>query len=249
MSGKLRLLSILLCTLAPAISHARCSVAGEFSHHIEALVHEIEDCFNREIKRLENKIARLERTVAKFQDLIEAQPVTYENRDGQIEVEENRPIGNAVFLLSSRQTGGASTLPLDPRIVEAVCGVSHCALTLRLRRLKLIGAGEGKVDTVGPCSLLYDQQTGDWSLGAGCSLANSVSGRDGDGKVPSDAGPYGFLVSAGGACNLSERDVSTFGGDDLNLARDHTKGLFLLSVPDLQPEGAARYECELELRS
>ena len=245
---QMRLVLILILALTPSLLHARCDVTDHTAYPAEVLVQRLEDCFNREIRRLERKIRTFERTLKAYEALIEAQPVPYVNRNSVIEVEDNRPIGSAKFILASRQTGGANSLALDPKVLGELCGASQCALTVRMRRLKLIGTGTGKVDTMGPCGFLYNAEKGEWSLGAGCGRPTSISGRDGDGALDPDNERQGFLASAGGACHLSESDMASFSRSEFRLLDDYAKGLFLISVPDLQSDGATRYECEIELR-
>ncbi len=202
-------------------------------------------CILAEIRDLKKKQAELERIVPEYKRLLAELPVPYVNDNGKVSVEEGRKIGSATFILAARQTGGASSLPIDQDVMEALCAGRHRReISLILREIGLFSAEPTSSTVSGPCLFDYDAKTGDWIRGQGC-VGGTLRGVDGESYAGAATGGADIITEAGEGCLLVDADKHrTIGAARDAFERDHSKGLFLIAMPD-RSEGKTRFRCDL----
>jgi len=208
------------------------------------------ECLLAEIEDLKRDRDRLRALVGEYEKALGEVPVHYQNADGKVAVEEGRKIGSAGFVLTSRQLGGAASLPLDPQVVGAVCAPpTGCAATLALRRLGIQGRTALGTDLVGPCQCTFDVATGNWTCGAGCGPEGPVAGVDGNAALLEAASGAETILRAGPGCLLTDSDLQrpAMPGQPA-FAPDRSIGLYLIADPGLRSDGATRFDCTLDLR-
>ena len=247
MSRLLRILLICLFLL-PMTAEARQCV---LPHPHPGLVRDVPPrsfflCLLAEIRDLKRKQAELERIVPEYKRLIAELPVPYVNDNGKVSVEEGRKIGSATFILTARQTGGASSLPVDQDVMEALCAGRHrCEISLILREIGLFSAEPTSSTISGPRLFDYDARTGDWIRGDGC-VGGTLRGVDGESYAGATTGGADIITEAGEGCLLADADKHrTIGAAHDLFERDHGKGLFLVAMPERRTDGRARFRCDL----
>lgn len=230
---------------SPSVAMADCDYeVGFYVDDVELL--RTLRCLNTEIERLKRNQAVLDRKLKSFERLMAELPTDYANRDGVVTEEPGRPIGRASFLLTARATGSASVLPIEQRVLEEVCGkAGGCTLSITFRQFSIFDGAATETILTGPCQFSYTPQTGAWGLGEACESGGATSGVDGDQRAVG-SGEGDVIAVSGGACVLAESDLARATEGD-TLARDGSRGIFLLSIPSLQPDGVRRFECELAL--
>ena len=242
----IRALVAAVALMLPGAAVAQCEVRADFGGISDLEMLQVLRCLNNEVVKLRRDQTRLEQRLQEYDRLLSQMPAEYSNADGQVTEEPGRAIGRASFVLTARATGSASALQIEQRVLEEVCGKSGgCALSLTFRQFSMFdGAAKGTV-LIGPCQFSYDAATGAWGVGDACSGGGATSGVDGDQRgVGGDAGDV--IAQSGGACVLSESDLARASGVDA-IARDGSRGLFLLSIPSRQADGIRRFNCELVL--
>jgi hypothetical protein len=242
------ILTLVLClSAAPALARDCVAEVPRFPRTASDLLDAIA-CLDAEIRALRLERARLEARVAEQAAALAEVPVAYLNEDGRENVEEDRPLSSARFVLTARQTGGAASLPVERTVLAALCArPGGCRLTL-LQRLS--GFGQPTPDTatgVGPCAFHYDPAGGAWFRGAGCGETDERQGVDGGGSAARpEQGRE--IASVGGGCLLADADIDLRPESPLEpLGRDTGRGLFLVAAPALGPGAGARFRCELTL--
>ncbi len=200
-------------------------------------------CINRELNRLRRENAKLEERIAELELIAAQMPAAYSNIDGVVEEEPGRAIGRASFVVSARVSGGSSSLPIDQRVLTEVCGESGgCQLSLVFRQFRLFEDAVKEAVISGPCQFIYSPDTGHWVTGEGCNPVGAARGVDGDQRTGAQDATGAIVAEAGGACLFAEsaaaRSISAAG----DVGRDHSMGMFLLSVPQRQPAGIRRFQ-------
>ena len=204
------------------------------------------------LRCLEGEVARLTRDQARLAAAIEAQaralaaiPADYANTDGRVTAVPGRPVGRAVFAVSSRRGAAAAALPLDRGVVQALCArPGGCRVTLAHQALGFGFANPRETTGVGPCLFALDEASGAWFRGETCG-GPARRGIDGDGGATGTGGGE-VIAEAAGACLLADADSGRkTGADGPVLARDSGPGLFLIAAP--AGDGAERFRCELRI--
>lgn len=232
---------VVLCLVAAPASAQDCGrLRPTFLHDRADEIRDYLRCLEAEIAGLRRDTARLQRALEEQARILATLPADYANIDGRVAAEPGRPVGRAVFALSSRRAEAAASLALDRGVVEALCArPGGCTIALAQQALGF-GFGTPQVATAaGPCFFGYDPAGGAWFRGEGCG-GPEVRGTDGDGAAP-DAGG-GEVIAAVAGCLLADADSGrkAAGAADL-LARDTGPGLFLIAAPG----GEDRFRCEL----
>jgi hypothetical protein len=249
---KYGLLGILLTFLAsPAAAdcqydyvYGRVVVPESLARDVAELV----DCLQEEIDILEAaNVALLER-VAILEEIASAIPSTYL----QVDRESNgatAPFAVANFEHSAKPKGRAFEMAIDHNVLLDLCAdVEGCLLTLGSSSNAAADSADG--GRIGPCTFLYDAQSGGWELDKDCAGGWGV---DGSGRLPGSENPDGIVIlNIANDCALatSAIDVRAGEGGLARLSRDRDQGLFLVSgltvEPGVIPEDD--YFCRLTLR-
>jgi hypothetical protein len=210
------------------------------------------------LRCLEDEVARLKRDQARQAEALEAQaralaaiPADYANTDGRVTEVPGRPVGRAVFVLSSRRGDADASLALDRGVIEALCSrPGGCAITLAHQALGF-GFGNPRETTgIGPCLFARDEAGGAWYRGETCG-GPALRGIDGDGGATGTSGGAGssggeVIVEVAGACLLADADSGRkAAADGPALARDSGPGLFLIAATT--GDGGERFRCELRI--
>lgn len=203
-------------------------------------------CLLAEIRDLKRKQAELERIIPEYRRLVAELPAPYLNDNGKVTVEKGRKIGSATFILTARQTGGASSLPIDRDVLVFLCsGGKRCEVSLILREISVFSDAPLNSTISGPCQFDYDAQTGEWIRGEGCS-GGVLRGTDGESSAGAKTGGADIITEAGEGCLFADADKHRTVGTDRELfERDHSKGLFLIAAPERRTERRARFRCDL----
>ncbi len=205
-------------------------------------------CLIAEINDLKREQRRMQKVIDEYERVIGEMPVEYKNEDGEVTVEEDRPIGNAVFTLTARPGSRASALPLDHEVVEGLCAESGgCTVSLVFRAIGFRSTDPLETISAGPCLFDYNTETGAWTRGEGCGEPLTAAGADNDGALMGDDGGGEVIVTAGEACVLADASVDPSATDGGYLGKDRENGLFLLAVPSLIETGPRRFRCDLEI--
>jgi hypothetical protein len=208
------------------------------------------NCLIDEIDDLKREQARLRERLAAQEAALEAAlaeiPGAFQNDNGRLSFDEGRRLAEASFLLSARQSDGASALALNQDVIETLCSRGGgCAITLFLRAEGLRAADPAPAAGIGPCAFHYNPRNGVWAASA-CGEGAAARGVDGDGS-PRGAGGGEIAAIAGGACLLADSDPRLSVGPDAELlGRDHALGFFLVAAPALR-EPSERFRCELRI--
>lgn len=236
----------LLLLAVPRAAEAQCPFDVNYGGIGDDQIIKTFRCLNAEIARLKRDQARLEARVKEFDRLMTQLPAEYVNADGKVTEEPGRAIGRASIKLTARATGSASVLPVDQRVLEEVCGkAGGCSLSVIFRQFSLFDGDAVETILTGPCQFTYSRTNGDWAIGEGCAV-DAASGTDGDQLALAGDTSGSVIAASGGACLFAESELARAKSDD-SLARDGSRGLFLLSVPSRQPDGVRRYSCELAM--
>jgi hypothetical protein len=245
-SGLLVFVSLALLA-APRAAGAQCAIGLNLGGIRDTEVIETLRCMNSEIARLKRDQARLEQRLKELERLETRFPEDYANVDGKVTEEPGRAIGRASFVLTARSTGSASVLPVEQRVLEEVCGKSGgCSLSVIFRQFSLFDGEAKETVLTGPCQFIYARSSGAWAIGEGCAV-DGTSGTDGDQLAVTGESSGSVITASGGACLFAESEMARARSED-TIARDGSRGLFLLSVPSRQPDGIRRYTCELAMK-
>ncbi|MEO8529627.1 MAG: hypothetical protein ABI459_00240 [Deltaproteobacteria bacterium] len=186
-------------------------------------------------------MSKLERAVGNL-------PGEYRNEDGKISVPDNHTIGTASFVLNARQGLSASSLAIDQKVLETICGVSGgCSMSIQFEAAGLRVGETTQALAAGPCALIYNKTTGAWSRGSACGDGADASGVDGDG-TPASGGGGAILAAIGGGCLLADANIArTVGAAGDILGPDNARGLYLIAAPTLLKSLSGRFKCQLRL--
>lgn len=240
---------VLICTfMMPMAAQAReCILPDSKSIAVnESPPRAFFKCLLAEIRDLKRQQAELARIIPDYRRLMAELPAPYLNDNGKVTVEKGRKIASATFILTARQTGGASSLPIDMDVMLSLCGgTKRCEISLILRKISVFNDRPLKSTISGPCQFDYDPQTGEWIRGEGCS-GGVLRGVDGESSAGAQTGGADIITEAGEACLFADADKHRTVGVDRELfERDHSKGLFLIAAPERRTESKARFRCDL----
>lgn len=240
---------IMICTLMmPIPAHARECILPDTTSVFanESPPRAFFLCLLAEIRDLKRKQAELERIVPEYRRLVAELPGPYVNDNGKVTFEEGRKIGSATFILAARQTGGASSLPVDMDVLLSLCsGRNRCEVSLILREISVFSEEPINSTISGPCQFDYDAKTGEWIRGDGCTAGVS-RGVDGESSAGARTGGADIITEAGEGCIFADADKHrTVGIDREIFERDHSKGLFLIAAPERRTKSKARFRCDL----
>lgn len=205
-------------------------------------------CLVNRLDRVQRENADLRKRLSEVEALLGELPSTFANIDGVITREEGRAIGRASFILSARSTGGANALPLDQDVLEELCARDGgCALSVGFRSISLFGNELRAAEISGPCQFAYDAESGDWTIGQGCE-GGAATGTDGGSRAGADPVEGAVVATSREACLFTESAPARSVGSDGVFESDHARGMFLVAIPERQPNGISRFQCELLLQ-
>jgi hypothetical protein len=239
----MRFLPALFCFLATAAQAKDCEAPRYEARKVAGLV-AFADCMNDRVGKLEAENAKLRDELEKTRVALSGFPGELKNDNGRVTRSGGDNLLQASFSTSARKGQAAAGLAIDQQALEAMCAVG-CTVHLALTAEALRNTDPPPVFADATCTLRYTAKNGAWAQGGGCG--DAVTGVDGDGKPPGEAGGE-VLATAGGACLLTDAEPGRGVNDDGQvLGADRAKGLFLVAAPLMFTGADARFRCELKL--
>lgn len=247
----------LVCAVlaAPTVAQGCADLRPRFPFERPVETREYLRCLEGELARLSREQARLAAALEAQARALAALPADYANVEGRVTAVPGRPVGRAVFVVSSRRGAAAASLALDRAVVEALCArPGGCRIALAHQALEFGFANPRVATGVGPCLFAYDPAGGAWFRGEACG-SPAARGIDGDGGATGTGGGE-VIAAAAGACLLADADSGQkSGADGPVLGRDAGPGFFLIAAPEGEAGtggtggtgGAPRFRCELRI--
>jgi hypothetical protein len=202
------------------------------------------ECVNARMAALEQENAGLRSELEKIRKSLTGLPGEFRNENGRVTRSGGESLVQATFTSAARRREGPAALPVDLKVIEALCETG-CTINLVMEGEALRKGDPVSSSAVATCLLRYSGKNGAWSQGGGCG--DAVSGVDGDGKPPGKSGGE-TIASAGAACVLADSEPNrAIGGAEGLLDGDRSRGLFLIAVPALFQGTEARFRCEMKV--